>query len=77
MMGTAKLCLNGAYLNILCLSIPDINKIMSLLSAFPIPEHHIPLCRIVNQGLVQEYQLKPCNHFVEELKDFSQGSIQQ
>ena len=44
---------------------------ITLLRAFSIPEHHIPICRIVNQGLVREYQLQPCNHFVEELKFFA------
>lgn len=44
---------------------------ITLLRAFSIPEHHIPICRIVNQGLVREYQLQPCNHFVEELIVFS------
>lgn len=43
---------------------------ISLLRAFSIPEHHIPVCRIVNQGIVREFQLPPCNHFVEELKYF-------
>ncbi|MDY0150886.1 MAG: Gfo/Idh/MocA family oxidoreductase [Candidatus Cloacimonas sp.] len=43
---------------------------ITVLRAFSIPEHYIPICRIVNQGLVREYQLPPCNHFVEELKFF-------
>lgn len=46
---------------------------ITLVRAFSIPEHHIPVCRIVNQGLVREYQLQPCNHFVEELKDFTRA----
>lgn len=46
---------------------------ITLLRAFSIPEHHIPICRIVNQGLVREYQLKPCNHFVEELREFARA----
>jgi NDP-hexose-3-ketoreductase len=48
---------------------------ITLLRAFSIPEHHIPICRIVNQGLVREYQLQPCNHFVEELKAFASRII--
>jgi hypothetical protein len=50
---------------------------ITLMRAFSIPENHIPICRVANQGLVREYQLKPCNHFVEELKMFSYelGSI--
>lgn len=43
---------------------------ITLTRAFSIPEHHIPVCRIVVQGLVREYQLQPCNQFVEELKAF-------
>lgn len=44
---------------------------ITLLRAFSIPEHHIPICRIVNQGLVREFQLQPCNHFVEEITYFT------
>ncbi|MDP3115393.1 MAG: Gfo/Idh/MocA family oxidoreductase [Candidatus Cloacimonadaceae bacterium] len=45
---------------------------ITLCRAFSIPEYEIPICRVVNQGLVREYQLKPCNHFVVELDQFTQ-----
>lgn len=44
---------------------------ITLTRAFSIPENLIPVCRIVNQGLVREFQLEPCNHFVEELLGFA------
>jgi predicted dehydrogenase len=60
--------MNNSYKN--CYSIWGTKGEITLLKAFSIPEYEIPICRIVNQGLVREYQLKPCNHFIKELEYF-------
>ncbi len=67
---TAQLCfgMDNSYKN--SYSIWGTKGEISLLRAFSIPETQIPICRVVNQGLLREYQLLPCNHFVAELRVF-------
>ncbi len=66
--------MNNSYKN--SYSVWGSNGEIRLRRAFSIPAAETPVCTIINQGIVREYSLSPCNHFTAELDDFA-GAIRQ
>ena len=51
--------------------------IITLERAFAIPSDFEPICFLEKQGVKEKFVLKPCNHFVEEIKYFSANYLKE